>query len=516
VSLTVSVREIVSESHNPMLHVDPSWERIELRNIANVANGFAFKSRNFNRSKGTPLIRIRNVGNNCTECFYDGDYDRRYLVRSGDLIVGMDGDFKLARWRGAPGLLNQRVCKIDITTNFYDSRFLELVLPGYLSAINEATSSQTVKHLSSRSIEEIPLPLPPLAEQKRVVAKIETLLSRVNAARERLAKVPIILRRFRQAVLAAACSGRLTEEWHKEHSGVSRADEIVESIRRRKMHEVGAKKVERVLEIYKYQEENNSEKLPPTWRYMTLDKLVRSFDYGTSAKSKPTGKVPVLRMGNIQNGRIDWSDLMYTSDSGEIKKYRLKPGTVLFNRTNSPELVGKTAIYRGEQPAIFAGYLIRVNNEPELNPEYLNCCLNTDYAREYCMTVKTDGVSQSNINAQKLAKFEIPFCSPEEQQEIVYRVEALFKLADAIEKRVAAATMRTDKLTQAVLAKAFRGELVSTEADLARREGRNYETAAQLLARIKAVREIAGHEQATSKLKHSERRKKGRTSKKYE
>ena len=159
---------------------------------------------------------------------------------------------------------------------------------------------------------------------------------------------------------------------------------------------------------------------------------------------------------------------------------------VLFNRTNSPELVGKTAIYKGEHPAIFAGYLIRIRNLDELDSSYLNFCLNTTYAKDYSMRVKTDGVSQSNINAQKLAKFEVPFCPRHEQLEIGRRVKALFKLGVAIERRVATASVRDEKLAQAILSKAFRGELVPTEAELARREGRTYEPASKLVARIKA------------------------------
>src|SRR5207249_1028270 len=91
-----------------------------------------------------------------------------------------------------------------------------------------------------------------------------------------------------------------------------------------------------------------------SWRYAALNKLCMSFDYGTSAKSQPAGDIPVVRMGNIQNGEIDWPDLVFTSGKQEIERYTLQSNTVLFNRTNSPELVGKTAIYRDERPAIFA------------------------------------------------------------------------------------------------------------------------------------------------------------------
>lgn len=99
--------------------------------------------------------------------------------------------------------------------------------------------------------------------------------------------------------------------------------------------------------------------------------------YGTSSKSNKEGLIPVLRMGNLQGGKLDWTDLVYTSDTIEIEKYKLEYNDVLFNRTNSPELVGKTAIYKSEQPAIYAGYLIRVQCLPDLNPDYLNYHLNS-------------------------------------------------------------------------------------------------------------------------------------------
>ena len=143
--------------------------------------------------------------------------------------------------------------------------------------------------------------------------------------------------------------------------------------------------------------------LPDGWNWVKIGNLTFGVEYGTSAKSEKLGQVPVVRMGNIQNGRINWSDLVYTSNKVEIEKYLLKKDDVLFNRTNSPELVGKTAIYKGERPAIFAGYLIRINQLPELVvADYLNYFLNCPIAKIYGNSVKTDGVNQSNINGEKL------------------------------------------------------------------------------------------------------------------
>jgi type I restriction enzyme S subunit len=204
-------------------------------------------------------------------------------------------------------------------------------------------------------------------------------------------------------------------------------------------------------------------------------------NYGTSAKSQREGEVPVLRMGNLQGGELDWTELAYTSDLAEIAKYLLDDGDVLFNRTNSPELVGKTAMYRGKRPAIYAGYLIRVRCRPSLDPEFLNLSLNSPAARDYCWRVKSDGVSQSNINAKKLAAYPFLLPSVEEQEEIVRCAQELFTLADQLEARLTSARKIVDRLTPALLAKAFRGELVPQDP--------GDEPASVLLERIRAARQ---------------------------
>lgn len=149
--------------------------------------------------------------------------------------------------------------------------------------------------------------------------------------------------------------------------------------------------------------------IPQDWDVTPLGRLVSSVEYGSSAKSETRGTVPVLRMGNLQEGKIDWNDLVYTDDAKEIAKYTLRSGDVLFNRTNTIDLVGKTSIYLGEQPAIFAGYLIRINVLRErLNSRYLNYVLNTELAKKHSAKVLSVAVGQANINGQKLKTYPIP------------------------------------------------------------------------------------------------------------
>ena len=170
----------------------------------------------------------------------------------------------------------------------------------------------------------------------------------------------------------------------------------------------------------------------PDWPMVELGDISDSFQYGSSLKSSDSGEVVCLRMGNIQNGEIDWSDLKFAPENEDLDKYLLSPNDVLFNRTNSPIHVGKTGIYRGGRPAVFAGYLIRINYQKDkiLGP-YLNCCLNTKEAKDFCSRVKTDGINQSNINAKVLQTFSIPLPPIAEQQDIIAEIEAEQALVNA-------------------------------------------------------------------------------------
>ena len=195
------------------------------------------------------------------------------------------------------------------------------------------------------------------------------------------------------------------------------------------------------------------------WRTVSLNDVSHSFQYGTSKKSEKQGKCIVVRMGNLQQGKIDWNDLVYTNDEEDIQKYRLKSGDVLFNRTNSADLVGKTSIFESDRLAIFAGYLIRINYRKELLlGRFLNYLLNSMKAKEYCMAVKSDAVNQSNINAKKLAAFTFDLPVLDEQKEIVRILDSIFEKEDK-SKELLDMLDKIDEMKKSILARAFRGEL---------------------------------------------------------
>jgi len=207
-----------------------------------------------------------------------------------------------------------------------------------------------------------------------------------------------------------------------------------------------------------------------------LEDIVCELKYGTSEKSSSVGKIAVLRMGNITNvGTIDYSNLVYSSNDEDIEQYSLEKYDLLFNRTNSSEWVGKTAIYKDEQPAIYAGYLIRIR--PLLiSPDYLNTVMNSGYYREWCYNVKTDAVNQSNINAKKLSQLMIPIPPLREQGRIVAEIDKWISLIDIVKNGKGDLQTVIKQAKSKILDLAIHGKLVPQDP--------NDEPAIELLKRI--------------------------------
>ncbi|MBM6866442.1 restriction endonuclease subunit S [Bacteroides caecigallinarum] len=222
--------------------------------------------------------------------------------------------------------------------------------------------------------------------------------------------------------------------------------------------------------------------LPNGWKWCKLEDLVCELKYGTSEKSSSVGKIAVLRMGNITNwGTIDYSGLVYSSNDEDIKQYSLKKNDLLFNRTNSSEWVGKTAVYKEERPAIYAGYLIRVR--PILiSSDYLNYVMNSSYYRNWCYNVKTDAVNQSNINAQKLSQLMIPIPPLKEQERIIIEIAKWISLIDTIKNSKEKLQVIIKQAKSKILDLAIHGKLVPQDP--------NDEPASELLKRINPKAEI--------------------------
>ena len=160
-----------------------NWVTRKLGDVLKIQNGYAFDSKKFNNENGTPLIRIRDIKKGIgTETKYLGDYDRKYIVKKGDLLIGMDGEFGCYEWKGEDSLLNQRVCRLQEFENIVVPKFLLYGINSYLKAIEDVTGFITVKHLSSKQIANIDFPLPSLATQQKIVAKLDAIFAEIDTA----------------------------------------------------------------------------------------------------------------------------------------------------------------------------------------------------------------------------------------------------------------------------------------------------------------------------------------------
>ena len=294
-----------------------------------------------------------------------------------------------------------------------------------------ANGSTNQTFLSLKRTNQWLIPVPPLAEQERIVAKIEELLPLVSEYDEVEDRISALNTEFpdklRKSILQQAVQGKLTERDPSDEPAI----ELLDRIRAEKAKLIAEGKIKKEKIIPVISEEDQLFDIPDTWTWTTIADTCTNIQYGTSEKSAPSGKVAVLRMGNLQGGKIDYSNLVYTSNDYDIERCHLEYNDLLFNRTNSKELVGKTAIYKAEIPAIYAGYLIRVT-PIMIDSDYLNYVMQSHFFKKYCLAVKTDAIGQSNINAEKLKRFVFPLPPLAEQKRIVACVEELLAACDML------------------------------------------------------------------------------------
>lgn len=381
----------------------------------------------------------------------------RKVINSGDVLVSLTRP-NLNAVSLVPDQLNGQIASTGfevIKPVGVDSRFIFNITRSrhFIDSISGAVQGALYPAAKSSDVQNYKIPLPSAAEQKEIADRLDILLAQVEATQARLARIPDIIKQFRQSVLAAAVSGKLTEEWR----GDSQYD---------------------------------SEGFPSSWSRKGLD------DLGALARGKSKhrprndprlfgDKYPFIQTGEVaqSNGVIEGATKWYSEFGLEQSKLFPKGTLCITIAANIADtaILGIDACFPdsvvGFTPspavtsALFVKYLIDVNKN---NLEQF-----------------APATAQKNINLKVLKSLSLPYPTIEEQTEIVRRVEQLFTYADTLEQQAKAAKARVDKLTQAILAKAFRGELTAdwraANPDLI--SGDN--SAAALLARIQAERATA-------------------------
>jgi type I restriction enzyme S subunit len=420
--------------------IPEGWIKASLKEVGKVTSGNAFKSTQF-VSTGVPVVKISNI--------QYGEYvekNQEYLplsfinefsnfqIGSGDLLLALtrpitNGQLKVCKYPKDAGtaLLNQRVAKLE-TSKSLTQQFFEYYLRSklFLEQVENGLSETLQPNLSPNTLTDFIVLLPPLAEQKVIADKLDELLALVESTKARLDAIPAILKSFRQSVLAAAVSGKLTEEWRGEND-------------------------------------------VDLWKVVKLGEVVGTIGQGWSPKchNEPvTGeKWGVIKTSAVQQIEFIQDENKRLPESLKVREHlKVATGDILTTRAGPRVRCGVTCYVENVSLNLMICdkvYRYQVAEGQGVS-KFLAMQLNSLSVLNKVEALKT-GISESgmNLTQSKFKLLEINWPNIKEQTEIVRRVEELFAFADKIEAQVNAAQLRVNNLTQSILAKAFRGELTA-------------------------------------------------------
>ncbi|MCJ7502970.1 MAG: restriction endonuclease subunit S [Acidobacteriia bacterium] len=327
------------------------------------------------------------------------------------MLISWSASLDAYKWCGGPAVLNQHIFKVAEKRELIRREYLYFATRQAMREIRLQVHGATMRHITKPEFEAIQIPLPPLEEQKRIAAILNEQMAAVERARAAAEAQLEAAKALPAAYLRAVFSSPESQQWPRKP-----LRELCES----------------------------------------------DGQYGTSEKADPSGVgLPVLRMGNILDGRILWDDLKFIQlPKVEEEKYRLVKGDLLFNRTNSAELVGKTAVYDGSHDAVFASYLIRFRIErTRADSEFVCSYINSECGRRFIEQNMARAIGQVNISASTMHRMPIPLPPLINQQRIAAMLNDQMASAEQVRKAIEEELDAINKLPAALLRRAFNGEL---------------------------------------------------------
>ena len=441
-----------------------SWERAEIGSICDLVNGRAFKTSDWSQT-GMPIIRIQNLNNPSAKFnYFDEELADHHEVREGDLLFAWSGtpgtSFGAHMWKGADGALNQHIFKVVFDEQSVSKPYLRYAINQKLDElIAGAQGGVGLRHVTKSKFQKTEIAFPAFAEQKQIANKLDELLAQVDSIKARLDAIPAILKRFRQTVLAAAVSGRLTEDWRGESS---------------------------------YQESDGLN-VPTSWHIVTVGDIAqvkggKRLPKGKSLVSFNTG-FPYIRAGQLKDGTVNPTDQLYLTPEVQesISRYIVEKGDVYIT------IVGACIGDAGVIPEAYhlanltenAAKLCCLDNS--VSSDFLSYWLRSEYLQELVQLEIRSG-AQGKLALKRIKTLPFPMPSIEEQQELVSRIAQFISFGEQVEQRLTEAQTRINQLTQSILAKAFRGELTADWREQHPELISGENSAEALLAQIQAAR----------------------------
>lgn len=353
---------------------------------------------------------------------------------------------------------NQAIAGITPRSNSY-GKFLYYALVHYSNDLLVQGKGVAQKNINLSILKKLHLPLPTISEQKLIAAKLDKLFDHLNRIRERLDKIPALLKQFRQAVLTQAVTGKLTEEWRRNAVIKETGAQLLERIEREITSDQS--KLPRGYKAKnKYWIDPHLYQLPPSWGLSVIDRIGVVHIGGTPSRSEPrywNGDIKWVSSGEVNNSRIVDTKESITQLGLDNSSTKLLPkGTVLIAMIGEGKTRGQSAILE-IQACTNQNIAAIVTHPKHFSSEFLWYFLLSSYERNRS---KGQGANQPALNGEKVGTINIPIPPLQEQHEIVRRIGGLLAIADQIEARYETMKQKVERLPQAILNKAFRGELV--------------------------------------------------------
>ena len=402
-----------------------SWALVKLSDVGLIVTGTTPSTKNPKFYGGKiPFVKPRDLDSGIPitktkQMLTVAGAEQSRLLKTGAIMVSCIGNLGKVGIAGVPVVTNQQINSIE-----FDSRMVVNEFGGFYCStlkpwMEQESSATTIAILNKSRFSLAPFPLAPLAEQKRIADKLEAVLGRVDACRARLDRVPALLKRFRQSVLANATSGGLTAEWRMTN-GVN--DE---------------------------------------WENTDLLKICSSISDGDHLPPPQTATgIPFLTIGNISSGKLDFTNVRYVPEPyfEKIRATRVpKSGDTLYSVVGAS--IGIPVMVELDRKFCFQRHIAILKPSEGTSPGFLHILMASPEVFREAWS-RTTGTAQPTLPLGALRTIPVSVPTLPEQQEIVRRVEDLFAFADRIEARLATAQKTVERLTPATLAKAFRGELV--------------------------------------------------------
>ena len=321
-----------------------------LGDIATYINGYPFKPED-RGTTGLPIIRIQDLTGNAYDLgFYDGNYPERIEINDGDVLISWSASLGVYVWNRGKALLNQHIFKVAFDKCAVNKQYFVYAVQHKLQEMETKAHGATMKHIVKKDFDNTVIPFPTLEEQEEIAKIINHASGIIFARQQQLQKL----------------------------------DELVKA---------------RFVEMFGIYPANQM-----GWETGKIRDTVADVRYGSSRPAVDGGKYPYLRMNNITyGGELDLSDVKRIDvPENELDKCTVRRGDVLFNRTNSKELVGKTCVYDRDEMMVLAGFVIRVRVNDRVLPEFLSAFLNTDFSKKTLSEMCKAAIGQANINAQEM------------------------------------------------------------------------------------------------------------------